>query len=87
MTNSFNHVCQQEKWTHDPFGAEVDEEGNIYARGAQDMKCVGIQYCEAVRRLIESGVRLKRTIHIIFMPGGNHKCSCTWMSKLIYVCL
>ncbi|XP_014256863.1 aminoacylase-1-like [Cimex lectularius] len=57
-----------EKWTHDPFGAEKDANGNIYARGAQDMKCVGIQYIEAVRRLKESGVRLRRTIHMSFVP-------------------
>ena len=31
-----------EKWTQDPMGAnKVD--GFIYARGAQDMKCVGIR--------------------------------------------
>ncbi|XP_014294167.1 aminoacylase-1 [Halyomorpha halys] len=57
-----------EKWTHDPFGAEKDANGNIYARGAQDMKCVGIQYIEAIRRLKEEGVRLRRTIHMSFVP-------------------
>nr|BAN21243.1 aminoacylase, putative [Riptortus pedestris] len=57
-----------EKWTHDPFGAEKDANGNIYARGAQDMKCVGIQYIEAIRKLKEDGVRLKRTIHMSFVP-------------------
>lgn len=57
-----------EKWTHDPFGAEKDANGNIYARGAQDMKCVGIQYIEAVRRLKEEGVKLRRTIHMSFVP-------------------
>uniref|UniRef100_A0A0A9X578 N-acyl-aliphatic-L-amino acid amidohydrolase n=1 Tax=Lygus hesperus TaxID=30085 RepID=A0A0A9X578_LYGHE len=58
----------KEKWTHDPFGAEKDANGNIYARGAQDMKCVGIQYIEAVRKLKESGVKLSRTIHMSFVP-------------------
>lgn len=33
------------------------------------MKCVGSQYLEAIRYLKEDGVRLKRTIHIAFMPG------------------
>ena len=32
-----------EHWTHAPFSAHKDADGNIYARGAQDMKCVGIQ--------------------------------------------
>lgn len=58
----------KEKWTHDPFGAEKDSNGNIYARGAQDMKCVGIQYLEAIRRLKDNGVKLSRTIHMSFVP-------------------
>ncbi|KAF4530315.1 hypothetical protein B566_EDAN018457 [Ephemera danica] len=59
----------QEEWTHDPFAADKDESGNIYARGAQDMKCVGIQYLEAVRRLRRAGVAaLRRTVHITFVP-------------------
>lgn len=57
-----------EKWTHEPFGAEKDDQGRIYARGSQDMKCVGIQYVEAVRRLKLNGIQLKRTIHISFVP-------------------
>lgn len=57
-----------EKWSRPPFAAEKDENGNIYARGAQDMKCVGIQYIEAIRRLKEKGVRLLRTIHLCFNP-------------------
>lgn len=46
----------------------MDEKGNIYARGSQDMKCVGIQYLEAIRRLKLSGQRFTRTIHISFVP-------------------
>ncbi|CAH1185343.1 unnamed protein product [Phyllotreta striolata] len=57
-----------EKWTYKPFDAHVDEKGNIYARGAQDMKCVGIQYLEAIRRLKQRGVSLRRTVHISFVP-------------------
>jgi hypothetical protein len=60
----------QEKWTHDPFSADKDKNGNIFARGAQDMKCVGIQYLEAVRQLMSKGVQLRRTIHISFVPGN-----------------
>ena len=37
--------------SHDPFGAVMDEHGNIFARGSQDMKCVGMQYLEAIRLL------------------------------------
>jgi aminoacylase len=37
--------------SHDPFAADIDERGRIFARGSQDMKCVGLQYLEAIRRL------------------------------------
>ncbi|XP_016977913.1 aminoacylase-1B [Drosophila rhopaloa] len=57
-----------ENWTHSPFGAEIDEEGRIFARGSQDMKCVGMQYLAAIRALKKSGLRCKRTIHISFVP-------------------
>lgn len=46
----------------------MDEKGDIYARGSQDMKCVGIQYLEAIRRLKTMNKRCKRTIHVSFMP-------------------
>lgn len=59
----------QESWTHPPFAAEKDENGNIFARGSQDMKCVGIQYIEAVRRLKLKNVQLLRTLHLVFNPG------------------
>ncbi|CAH1115008.1 unnamed protein product [Psylliodes chrysocephalus] len=58
----------EEKWTHKPFSAYVDEKGNIFARGSQDMKSVGIQYLEAIRRLKLQGVSIRRTIHISFVP-------------------
>lgn len=58
----------EDMWTYKPFGAEMDERGNIYGRGSQDMKCVGIQYIEAVKRLKKDGVKLKRTVHICFVP-------------------
>lgn len=55
-------------WTHPPFGAEIDAEGRIFARGAQDMKCVGMQYLAAIRALKRDGIQLKRTIHVTFVP-------------------
>lgn len=47
----------------------MDEHGNIYARGAQDMKCVSIQYLEALRRLKKDNVTLRRTVHVSFVSG------------------
>ena len=58
-----------EKWTHPPFAAEMDAEGKIFARGSQDMKCVGMQYLAAIRALKNQGIALKRTIHVVFVPG------------------
>ncbi|KAK0086018.1 hypothetical protein PV325_004041 [Microctonus aethiopoides] len=57
-----------DKWSHPPFSADIDEKGNIYARGSQDMKCVGIQYIEAIRRMKMNNERFKRTIHMSFVP-------------------
>ena len=37
--------------SHVPFAAELDAAGRVFARGSQDMKCVGMQYLEAIRRL------------------------------------
>lgn len=65
------HVSVQEEWTHPPFSAEMDTGGNIYGRGAQDMKCVGIQYVEAIRKHLKEGHRFQRTIHIAFIPGRS----------------
>lgn len=35
------------------------------------MKCVGMQYLEALRVLQERGQRLDRTIHLTFVPGRS----------------
>jgi aminoacylase len=65
----------EEYWTHKPFDAEMDEEGRIFARGAQDMKCVGMQYLGAMRYFNRRGITFRRTIHVMFVPeeelGGD----------------
>jgi aminoacylase len=64
-----------EKWEHDPFAADMDEAGNIYARGTQDMKGMGMHYLEAIRLLKQKSFEPVRTIHVIFVPdeeiGGD----------------
>lgn len=55
-------------WTHPPFAAEIDEEGRIFARGAQDTKSIATQYLAAIRALKREGVQLKRTVHVMFVP-------------------
>nr|XP_035930807.1 aminoacylase-1 isoform X4 [Halichoerus grypus] len=78
LLNSHTDVVPvfKEHWSHDPFEAFKDAEGYIYARGAQDMKCVSIQYLEAVRRLKAEGHHFPRTIHMTFVPDeevGGHQ--------------
>lgn len=71
MLNSHMDVVPvfEEYWTHPPFGADIDDNGDIFARGTQDMKSVGIQYLAAIRALKRDGMeRLKRTIYIVFVP-------------------
>lgn len=58
----------EEFWESDPFGAEMRPNGDIVARGSQDMKCVGMAYLEAIRRLKASGSILQRTLHLLFTP-------------------
>ncbi|XP_047497947.1 aminoacylase-1-like isoform X4 [Penaeus chinensis] len=65
-----------EHWKYEPFSAHKDENGDIYGRGTQDMKCVGIQYMEALKELKKKGHKFLRTIHLSFVPdeeiGGKN---------------
>ncbi|MED6156499.1 hypothetical protein PIB30_014897 [Stylosanthes scabra] len=66
--------AEHDKWSHHPFGAHIDN-GCIYARGSQDMKCVGMQYLEAIRRLKSSGFQPLRSVYLAFAPDeeiGGH---------------
>ncbi|OWM80517.1 hypothetical protein CDL15_Pgr019797 [Punica granatum] len=66
---------EQSKWAHPPFGAHLDGDGRIFARGSQDMKCVGMQHIEAVRLLKQSGFEPVRSVYIVFSPDeeiGGH---------------
>jgi aminoacylase len=55
----------EEYWTHKPFDAEMDAMGRIFGRGAQDMKCVGMQYLGALRYFKRKQATFKRTIHVV----------------------
>ncbi len=65
-----------EHWDVNPFEAVKTNEGRIYGRGTQDMKCVLIQYIVALGRSLKRGWVPRRTIHLTFVPdeeiGGNH---------------
>ncbi|XP_063697085.1 aminoacylase-1-like [Culicoides brevitarsis] len=53
-------------WDHPPFAAHMDDEGNIYARGTQDVKCLGIQNYFAIKELIKEGFKPLRTVYLSF---------------------
>jgi hypothetical protein len=77
LLNSHTDVvpAEHDKWAHPPFSAHIDPHGKIYARGSQDMKCVGMQYLEAIRRLKASGFKPTRTVYLSFVPDeeiGGH---------------
>ncbi|XP_059654114.1 uncharacterized protein LOC132300869 isoform X2 [Cornus florida] len=78
LLNSHTDVVPAEhsKWTHPPFDAVLDHtNGHIYARGSQDMKSVGLQYLEAIRKLKKAGFGPDRTVYISFVPDeevGGH---------------
>lgn len=72
----------REEWCCDPFAAElrdgypeavadsVPAAGPcVYGRGAQDMKCVVVQYLEAFRRLLPTGWTPTRTVFLTFVFG------------------
>lgn len=78
LLNSHTDVVPVEphKWSHPPFQAKIDNY-KIYARGSQDMKCVGLQYLEAIRKLKhkDSSFQPLRTVYISFVPDeeiGGH---------------
>lgn len=56
-----------EDWTVDPFKGFV-QDGKIYGRGAQDMKCVCVQYMQAIRVLARLGFQPQRSIYLSFVP-------------------
>lgn len=76
-----------EYWTHPPFAADMDSEGRIYARGTQDMKSVGMQYLSALHDLKGSGVTLKRTVHVVFVPGKRRcpKLTNKYLKNIIWL--
>ncbi|XP_047309052.1 aminoacylase-1 [Impatiens glandulifera] len=78
LLNSHTDVVPSEasKWIHPPLGAHIDSDGRIYARGSQDMKCVGMQYMEAIRKMKNRGFEPLRTIYLSFVPDeetGGHE--------------
>lgn len=73
LLNSHTDVvpAETEKWSSPPFDAHVrtvDGQARVYARGAQDMKSIGLAYVESVSNLLQTGWKPLRTIYITFVP-------------------
>src|SRR5438067_1411157 len=64
-------AVEPEKWTHDPFAAEIAD-GFIYGRGALDMKQMVTMEAMTMLLLKRSGVRLKRDV--IYMAAADEEC-------------
>ena len=68
--------ADESAWTVAPFKG-VRQDGKIYGRGAQDMKCVCIQYIEAIRKIAQlyPDWQPTRDIYLTFVPdeeiGGS----------------
>ncbi|GMH00261.1 hypothetical protein Nepgr_002100 [Nepenthes gracilis] len=61
--------AEPDKWDHPPFSAVRTSDGKIFARGAQDDKCIGMMFLEAIRNLRElHNFRPIRTIHLSYVP-------------------
>ncbi|KAF7816877.1 aminoacylase-1-like [Senna tora] len=60
--------AEPSKWLHPPFSAVLTPDGKIFARGAQDDKCIGMQYIEAIRNLKHQSFTPTRTIHVSYVP-------------------
>lgn len=73
LLNSHTDVVPAEPpaWLSPPFDARLvyaRSQWRIYARGAQDMKSVGLQYIEALAALWRTGWRPARPVHVSFVP-------------------
>lgn len=55
------------RWSVEAF-AGIHRDNTIYGRGAQDMKCVCVQYLTALGHLLASGFTPRRTIHVTYVP-------------------
>lgn len=59
----------QDGWTYPPFSGYLDSNGVIYGRGSQDMKSVGVQYYQALKKLKAKNITLLRDVYMTLMPG------------------
>jgi aminoacylase len=72
----------RDDWTVPPFEA-IRKDGKIYGRGTQDMKCVCMQYIEAIRvmKRVNPDWRPARTIYYTFVP--DEECGGAGMAAFL----
>ena len=61
-------VGDRSKWTVDPFGA-LTKDGKIYGLGSSDQKMPMAASIIAVKAIVESGIKLKGDLVLLFIPG------------------
>ena len=61
--------AEDEDWTVPPFEG-LRKDGRIYGRGSQDMKCVCLQYVEAISKLhaLRPDWKPERNVYLTFVP-------------------
>jgi acetylornithine deacetylase len=64
-------VEPKEEWTHDPFGAEI-EDGKIFGRGVSDMKSGIVAALIALECLIDLGVELRGDVIFESVVNEEH---------------
>ncbi|MBM3887129.1 M20/M25/M40 family metallo-hydrolase, partial [Candidatus Dependentiae bacterium] len=60
-------IVDRSAWMFDPFGGMIHD-GVIYGRGTQDMKGVGVAQYFGLKKFLDEGGQLKRTVHLILVP-------------------
>lgn len=92
----------RENWQYEPFGAEIDEQGNIHGRGTADLKggmAVQFYTMKLLKDLVDGGVSLPGDVifsQVVFeeaaeMLGMEYLCKKTLPEKnlnfdVVYIC-
>lgn len=95
-------VGNRENWQYEPFGAEIDEKGNIHGRGAADLKggmAAQFYAMKLLKELVDRGVSLSGDVifsQVVFeeaaeMLGMQYLCEKTLPEKnisfdVVYIC-
>jgi acetylornithine deacetylase/succinyl-diaminopimelate desuccinylase-like protein len=58
-------TAEAERWSHPPFSGELDADGNLWGRGALDMKSVGVIQLLSMVWLKRLGVPLQRDVVLL----------------------